>query len=299
MFLERPVARRGDDEDARRPEELEGHLRSPVERELRRGRVVAAVRDAEDRQRRLEQRGGERAVGLPLPHLAGHDDGEVAVDVDRVGRHDHGDVGGCGRAAATELLHRRAELRREVDVPVWCDAGEDEAHGSEASRETSRSRKRSASTSTPTSAFGSRPVTPRRSTTVRPSQNVDSVSTATLTWRVVRSVGSMTCATAIASWIGEPSKPYERSWNCWKKSDSSATKRPPRPAPRSRSACARVKSALCVTSSPIIVSGIPLANTTAAASGSTKALNLAAGRTFPSPIAPPIQTMRSRRSRTS
>ena len=58
----------------------------------------------------------------------------------------------------------------EIDVAVRRDAGEDEAHGSEAIRETSSSRKRSASTSTPTSAFGSRPVTPRRSTTVRPSQ---------------------------------------------------------------------------------------------------------------------------------
>ena len=52
-----------------------------------------------------------------------------------------------------------------------CDAGEGEAHGSDAIRETSSSRNRSASTSTPTSAFGSRPVTPRRSTTVRPSQS--------------------------------------------------------------------------------------------------------------------------------
>ena len=45
--------------------------------------------------------------------------------------------------------------------------------------------------------------------------------------------------------------------------------------------------------------GIPLAKTAAAASGSTKALNSAAGVTFPSPIAPPIQTMRSMRSCTS
>ena len=91
----------------------------------------------------------------------------------------------------------------------------------------------------------------------------------------------MTCATAIASWIGEPSKPYERSWKRWKKSDSSATNRPARPASRSRSAWARVKSALCVTSRPIIVIGIPLAKTIAAASGSTKALNSAAGRDVP------------------
>ncbi len=47
------------------------------------------------------------------------------------------------------------------------------------------------------------------------------------------------------------------------------------------------------------MTGIPLANTAAAASGSTKALNSAAGVTFPSAIAPPIQTIRSSRSRTS
>src|SRR3954453_12676534 len=244
MFRERPVTRRRHHDHARRPEELERHLRSPIERELGGLCVVAAVRDAEDRHRRLEERRGEGAVGLPLPHLAGRDDGEVAVEVDRVRRHDHSDVGCCGRAAAAELLHRRPEARVKVHVAVRRDAGEDEAHGSEAIRETSRSRKRSASTSTPTSAFGSRPVTPRRSTTVRPSQKSESVSTETFARRVVRSVGSMTWATAIASWIGEPSKPYERSWNVWKKSDSSATKRPAWPAPRRRSAWARVNSAL-------------------------------------------------------
>src|SRR5947199_333273 len=50
----------------------------------------------------------------------------------------------------------------------------------------------------------------------------------------------MTWATAMASWIGEPSKPYERSWKAWKKSDSSATKRPARPESRRRSAGVRV-----------------------------------------------------------
>ena len=60
-----------------------------------------------------------------------------------------------------------------------------------------------------------------------------------------------------------------------------------------------MNSALCVTSRPISVTGIPLANTAAAASGSTNALNSAAGVMLPSAIAPPIQTIRSRRPRTS
>ena len=160
-------------------DELERDLRAPVERELGRRRVVAAVRDAEDRQRRLEERGGRVAVGLPLPHLRGRDDGEVALDMDGVRRHDDRDVGSGGVEPPSELLHRRAQLGREVDVAVRRDAGEGEAHGSESIRETSSSRNRSASTSTPTSAFGSRPVTPRRSTTVRPSQSSERVSIAT------------------------------------------------------------------------------------------------------------------------
>ena len=49
VLLEWTVARRSDDDDARRPDELERHLGSPVERELRRSRVVAAERDAQNR----------------------------------------------------------------------------------------------------------------------------------------------------------------------------------------------------------------------------------------------------------
>ena len=60
--------------------------------------------------------------------------------------------------------------------------------------------------------------------------------------------------------------------------------------------CACVKSALCVTSSPIIVTSMPLAKTRAAASGSHQMLNSAAGVTLPSAIAPPIRTMRSGRA---
>ena len=48
-----------------------------------------------------------------------------------------------------------------------------------------------------------------------------------------------------------------------------------------------------MTSSPTIVTSIPLANTRAAASGSTQMLNSAAGVTLPSAIAPPISTIRS------
>src|SRR5581483_4179975 len=298
MLLERPVARRRDDDDLRRLDELERDLGSPVERELRRRRVVAAVRDAEDRQAAGEQRVRGGAIGLVLPDLPRDHDCVVALDVDGVRRDDDRDVGAsCSRPPA-ELLHRGTERGVEIDVAVRRDAAEDETHGRDASRETSRSRKRGASTSTPTSAFGSRPETPRRSTTVLPSQKADAVSTATLTCLVSTRVGSASCATAIASWMGAPSKRYWRSWKSWKKSESSATKRPARPASRSSSACARVKSALCVTSSPISVIGMPLAKTSAAASGSTKALNSAAGVTFPSPIEPPIQTIRSSRSRT-
>jgi hypothetical protein len=198
-----------------RAHERERDLRPPVDRHLRGRRVVAAVGDPEDRQLGREQRLGGRGVGLPLPHPAGRKHGVVAVDVDVVGRDDDGDVGLGGVEAATELLHRRVQPGVELHVPVRRDAGEDEAQGRDSIRETRSSRNRAASTSTPTSAFGSRPVTPRRSTTVRPSQKAERVSTATFARRVASSVGSSTCATAIASWIGEPSKLYARSWNAW------------------------------------------------------------------------------------
>src|SRR5581483_10095679 len=143
------------------------------------GRVVAAERDPDGGKPFVAQRGedgaGELAVrvplpaGLPSPHLAGDDDGEVTLDVHVV--------------------------RREDD------------HGSVAMRSMSMSRKRGASTSTPTWAFRVALEVCQRSTTVRPSQKREDVSISTLHWTVVSSVGSMTCATAIASWMGEPSKP--------------------------------------------------------------------------------------------
>src|SRR5262249_36574337 len=150
-------------------------------------------------------------IDLPLPDVRSRHHREVPFHVDVVRCDDDGGLDTGHVKAAAELLHGRAELRNLVQVAVRGDTGECKAHGSDAIRETSSSRNRSASTSTPTSAFGSRPVTPRRSTTVRPSQSSDRVSTATFALRVVISVGSMTCATATASWIGEPSKPYEVS----------------------------------------------------------------------------------------
>ncbi len=78
-----------------------------------------------------------------LPDLPARDDREVAVDVDGVRRDDDRDVGLRGGGAPAELLHRRPQRRVEVDVAVRRDAGEDEAHGSDAIRETRSSRKRS------------------------------------------------------------------------------------------------------------------------------------------------------------
>ena len=107
VLRERPVTRRRDDHDLRRVHELERDLGTPVERELRRRRVVAAVRDPEDREIRLEQRRRRRGVGLVLPHFRARHDREVAFDVDGVRGHDDGDVGLRGGGAPAELLHRR------------------------------------------------------------------------------------------------------------------------------------------------------------------------------------------------
>src|SRR5207302_1698710 len=133
------------------------------------------------------------------------DDREVALDVHVVWRDDDRRLGRGRVEAASQLLHRRPQLGSLVHVAVRRDRGEAD-HGRLAIRSTRSSRNRGASTSTPTCPLGARPVTSQRSTTVRPSQYVDAVSTSTLQCNVVTSVGSITCATAIASWIGEPSK---------------------------------------------------------------------------------------------
>ena len=77
-----------------------------------------------------------------------------------------------------------------------------------------------------------------------------------------------------------------------------ARRRTPRRGRRARSAsvCSAVISAWWVTSRPIIVTSIPLANTRLAASGSAQMLNSAAGVRLPSPIEPPISTIRSGRA---
>src|SRR5581483_2217184 len=131
-------------------------------------------------------------------HTRGRDDREVPFDVDVVRRHDDGRL---ARAASPELLHRLEQLRCLLDVAVRRDRCERD-HPSEAMRSQRSSRKRGASTSTPTCAFRGRSVTSQRSATVRPSQYCDCVSTTTLQLSVCTSVGSSTCATAIASWIG-------------------------------------------------------------------------------------------------
>ena len=72
---------------------------------------------------------------------------------------------------------------------------------------------------------------------------------------------------------------------------------PTRPARRAAPRrAASVTSAWCVTSRPIIVTSIPLSNTRRAASGSAQMLNSAAGVRLPSPIEPPISTIRSGRA---
>ena len=76
----------------------------------------------------------------------------------------------------------------------------------------------------------------------------------------------------------------------------------PRPSsrrgpPRASARCASsLISARCVTSSPTIVVSSPSTKTRCAASGSAQMLNSAAGVRLPSPIAPPIRTIRSGRA---
>jgi hypothetical protein len=103
----------------------------------------------------------------------------------------------------------------------------------------------------------------------------------------------MTCATATASWIGAPFQPYVVRWYWLKKTLSSATKVPIRPSPRSCASTSGPRMALCVTSSPAMVTSRPLENTTCAASGSHQMLNSAAGVKLPSAIEPPMSTMRA------
>ena len=67
-------------------------------------------------------------------------------------------------------------------------------------------------------------------------------------------------------------------------------------AAQSLGVCSGVISAWWVTSRPTIVTSSPLSKTRAAASGSAQMLNSAAGVTLPSPIAPPISTIRSGRA---
>src|SRR5437763_7277910 len=126
----------------------------------------------------------------------------MPLHVHVVRRHDDD---GVGRAAPAELLHRCEQLRYVFDVAVRSDRAECD-HPSEAIRLTRSSRNRGASTSTPTCELSGPSVTCQMSTTVRPSQYCDIVSISTLQLTVSTSVGSITCATAIASWIGAPSK---------------------------------------------------------------------------------------------
>src|SRR5262249_30805144 len=199
VLVERAVAGRRDDDDLFRVHVVERHLGAPVERELGLLRDVAAVRDAEDRQAVragcVDDRLRELAVDLVLACARRRRNGEVALDVRVVRRDDDGCV---GRATPAELLHRREELRDLLDLAVRSDRAERD-HPSDAILLTRSSRNRGASTSTPTCELSGPSVTCQMSTTVRPSQYRDSVSIWTLQLIVSTSVGSITCATAIAS----------------------------------------------------------------------------------------------------
>src|SRR5262249_53372016 len=89
----------------------------------------------------------------------------------------------------------------------------DASQPSEFSRSTRRSRNSSARMSTPTCAFGFQSVRRRTSTYVRPRLSSGPVSILTARSSVSSRSGRATCATATASWIGEPSQPYCRRWN--------------------------------------------------------------------------------------
>ena len=106
--------------------------------------------------------------------------------------------------------------------------------------------------------------------------------------------GSITCATATASWIGAPSQPYVSRVVARRRSRR-GRRRTSRSCPRRAAApgSAGVVTALWVTSSPTIVVSIPEWKTACAASGSAQMLNSAAGVMLPSAIAPPMSTIRS------
>ena len=187
-----------------------GTSAAPVERHLRLGRVVAAVGDADDRQpvgarRRRRSRARARGRSRAPRRVAAVTTAKwpstctlcgVTTTATRI----------CSCEAAAELVHRRAQLRVGSTSPCGAIAAKSitpasrcarrAARGSALRRRRSR-RARSAAVS----------VTCQRSTTVRPSQYCDAVSISTLHSSGSTSDGSITSATASASWIGEPSKP--------------------------------------------------------------------------------------------
>ena len=207
------------------------------------------------RAHRVDDRVRQLAVGLVLPDSRRRDDGEVPFDVDVVRRDDDRDVGGRSARPSSSIASRSSGV--EVDVAVRRDRGEDD-HGSDEMRSTSSSRNRCASTSMPTCAFRGRSVTSQRSTTVRPSQYCDcrldlDVAVQRLDERRVdhvrdrhrvvdrRAVEAVALTVELEEEVGELRDHA---------SDG--------PVPRSRSACPASKSALWVTSRPIIVTGTPL-----------------------------------------
>ena len=113
--------------------------------------------------------------------------------------------------------------------------------------------------------------------------------------RRLEQLGSITCATATRVVDRRAVEAVARLVEARRRSRA-ARRRPRRRGPRRAAArrARRVISAWCVTSRPIIVTSSPLAKTRCAASGSAQMLNSAAGVTLPSPIAPPIRTIRSR-----
>ena len=104
---------------------------------------------------------------------------------------------------------------------------------------------------------------PQRSTYVRPRESSAPVSTLTPRCLVSTRSGRTTCATASASWIGDAVAAVDAGGGSGCRSRAArATSRPARPAAQPlgvRSA----NSAWCVTSSPTIVSSMPLVKTRA------------------------------------
>ena len=139
--------------------------------------------------------------------------------------------------------------------------------------------------STATCAFASQPSRPHRSTFVRPRPSSPPQSTFTPRRRSRRVPGANDVRHRDRV-VDRRAVPAVRS-AVEARRRSRAAPRPSRrrgPPRAARRSCAGPKSALCVTSSPIIVTSIPLANTRAAASGSAQMLNSAAGVTLPSPM---------------